>query len=91
MVNAEKGDLLYGSGHAVGRARVSTLLIFSYLRGTDMSYRFKQTKKLGAGNQGMHKQFSHRYSLVGLMTGGTGSLNQAGGLVQFWGVITWRE
>jgi hypothetical protein len=38
---AEKGGLLHGSGHAVGRGRVSTQLIFSHLWGTHMSCRFK--------------------------------------------------
>jgi hypothetical protein len=40
MVKAEKGDLLQGSGYAMGRGRVSTQLILSHLQGTDMSYRF---------------------------------------------------
>jgi hypothetical protein len=41
MVKAEKGDLFHSSGHAMGRDRVSTQLIFSHLRGTDMSYMLK--------------------------------------------------
>jgi hypothetical protein len=49
MMKAEKGSLLHSPGHAVGRGIVSTQFIFSYLWGTDMSYRFKQTKELGLG------------------------------------------
>jgi hypothetical protein len=41
MVKAERGGLLYGLGHAMGRGRVRTQLIFSHLQGIDMSYRFK--------------------------------------------------
>jgi hypothetical protein len=33
MVKAEKGSLLHGLGHAVGKDRVSTQLIFSHLPG----------------------------------------------------------
>jgi hypothetical protein len=54
MVKGEKGGLLHGLGHAMGRGRVSTQLILSHLCGTDMSYRFKQTKDLGAGDKVMH-------------------------------------
>jgi hypothetical protein len=50
MVKTEKGGLLYSSGHAMGRGRVSTQLTFSLLQGTDLSYRFKYTKELGAGD-----------------------------------------
>jgi hypothetical protein len=53
MEKAEKGGLVDSSGHAQGRGRVSTQLIFSHLWGTEMSYRFKQTKELGAGDKGM--------------------------------------
>jgi hypothetical protein len=35
MEKAEKG------GHAMGRGRVSTQLIFSHLQGTDRNYSFK--------------------------------------------------
>jgi hypothetical protein len=35
MAKIEKGDLLHGSGHALGRGRVSTQPIFSHLKGTD--------------------------------------------------------
>jgi hypothetical protein len=41
FLKPEKGDLLHGSGHAWGKGRVSTQLIFSHLLGTDMSYGFK--------------------------------------------------
>jgi hypothetical protein len=41
MVKAEKRGLLHGSGHAMGRGRVRTQLIFSHLWGTNMSYRYK--------------------------------------------------
>jgi hypothetical protein len=41
MVEAEKGDLLHGSGHVVGRGRITTQSIFSHLQGKSMSYRFK--------------------------------------------------
>jgi hypothetical protein len=42
--------------HAVrrGRGRVSSQLVFSHLWGTDMSYRFKLTKELGAGSKDMY-------------------------------------
>jgi hypothetical protein len=53
-VKAEKGDLLHGSAHAVGRGRISIQLILSHLWGTDMSYRFKKTKELGIGDKGMY-------------------------------------
>jgi hypothetical protein len=59
---------------------VSTQLIFGHLQGTNMSYRFKQTKELGAGDKGMHKQSSHRCGLLGVMTGGA-SIGQAGDVV----------
>jgi hypothetical protein len=97
MVKTEKGGLFHGSGHAVGRGRIGTQLIFSHLQGADMSYRFKYTKDLGAGDKMVCivKQFSHRCGLVGLMTGWWGwqswSGKWSGGLVQFWEVITWRE
>jgi hypothetical protein len=51
MVKAEKGGLLHGSGHTLGRGRVNIQLIFSHLWGTDMSYRFKQTEELGGRGQ----------------------------------------
>jgi hypothetical protein len=51
---AEKGNLLQDSGHAVERGRVSTQPIFSHLWSTDMSYRFKYIRELGAGDKGMH-------------------------------------
>jgi hypothetical protein len=35
MVNAEK-DLLHGSGHAMGRGKVSIHPIFSHFQGADM-------------------------------------------------------
>jgi hypothetical protein len=54
MVKAEKGGLLHSSGHAVGRGRVSTQLIFSHFWGTDMSYRFKEKKRKGQGTKGIH-------------------------------------
>jgi hypothetical protein len=41
IVKAEKGGLLHSSGHAMGRGRISTQVIFSHLLDTDMSYRFK--------------------------------------------------
>jgi hypothetical protein len=56
MVKAEKGGWLYGLGHAIGRGIVSTQLILSHLWGIDRSYRFKQTKELGTGDKGTHKQ-----------------------------------
>jgi hypothetical protein len=77
MVKAEKGGLLNGSGHAMGRGRVSTQLIFSHLWDSDMSYRFKQTKELGQGTEVCIN------SLVGLLTVGASNLGQAGGLIQF--------
>jgi hypothetical protein len=40
-LKSEKGDLLHGLGHAMGRGRVSTQHIFSHFQGIDMSYRFK--------------------------------------------------
>jgi hypothetical protein len=48
MRYGEKGDLLHGQGHTVGR--ISTQPIFSYLQGSDMSYMLKQTKII----KGMH-------------------------------------
>jgi hypothetical protein len=54
MMKAEKGDLLHGCGHVMGRGRVSTQLIFSHLQGIDMSYKFKYTKELEIGDKGMH-------------------------------------
>jgi hypothetical protein len=54
MVKAEKGDSLHGLGHAMGRGRVSTQLIFNHLQGTGMSYRFKKTKKLRAVDKDTH-------------------------------------
>jgi hypothetical protein len=54
MVKAEKGNLIHGSGHAMGSGRVSTQLIFCHLWGTNMNYRFKYTKELGTGDNGMH-------------------------------------
>jgi hypothetical protein len=62
---AEKGGLLHGSGHAVGRGKVSTELILSHLQSTEMSYRFKWTKNWGQEAKRMHKLFSHRCGLVG--------------------------
>jgi hypothetical protein len=41
MVKAEEGDLLQGSGHFMGRGRVSILVILSHLWGTEMNYKFK--------------------------------------------------
>jgi hypothetical protein len=41
MTKIEKGGLLHGSGHAVGRGWVSTQLIFSHLPGTEMRFSFK--------------------------------------------------
>jgi hypothetical protein len=41
LVKIEKGNLSQNSGHAMGKSKVSTQLIFSHLKGTDMSYRFK--------------------------------------------------
>jgi hypothetical protein len=35
----------------MGRDRESPQLIFSHLQGTDISYRFKETKEQGAGNK----------------------------------------
>jgi hypothetical protein len=46
MVKAEKGDLLNGSGHAVGRGRVSTQLIFSHLGGADKQKNWGQETKV---------------------------------------------
>jgi hypothetical protein len=54
MVKAEKGGLLHALGHTVGRGKVNTQLIFGHLRDTDMSYRFKYTKELGAGDKDRH-------------------------------------
>jgi hypothetical protein len=44
MVKAEKGDLSHGSRDAVGRGKVSTQLILSYI---DMNYRFNKQKNCG--------------------------------------------
>jgi hypothetical protein len=41
QVQAQKEDILQGSGHAIGRGRVSAQPFFRHLQGTDMSYRFK--------------------------------------------------
>jgi hypothetical protein len=54
MVKAEKGGLLHGSGHAMGRGGISTQLIFRLFQGTDMSYRFNNQKNWGQGTRGMH-------------------------------------
>jgi hypothetical protein len=40
----------------VERGRVSTQLILSHLHYTDMSYKFKQTKELMAGDKGMYSE-----------------------------------
>jgi hypothetical protein len=51
MVKAEKGGLLHASGHATGRGRVSTQLIFSHLQGADTSYRLNRQKNWGQGTK----------------------------------------
>jgi hypothetical protein len=56
MMKTEIGGLLHSLRHAMGRGRVSTPLIFKHLLGTDMSYKFKYTKELGAGTKVCSKQ-----------------------------------
>jgi hypothetical protein len=53
MEKAEKVGLLHNLGHH-RKARVSSQLIFSHLQGKNMSYRFKLTKELGAGDKVTH-------------------------------------
>jgi hypothetical protein len=75
---AEKG-LSYRLGHAMRRGKVIIQPIFSYVWGTDMSYRFKKTNNWGPGERGSSPSLRCGLILQGFLNNPE-LLSPAGGL-----------
>jgi hypothetical protein len=81
MVKAEKGGLLHGLGHALGRGRVSTQLIFSHLLGTEGLSRqknWRQGTKVWIVKQSQSKVWygwSHDWQSQQFWSGSSGKLS----------------